>query len=213
VKIKLLFLVTFFITILSGNQNPYILTHDGLIDQRAQDKIVQIGDEVKEKLGVNLYIDIKENNGIDRKVERAQRIEMMKNIEANLVKDLPKPYAVLTIAVDQTYANILMSDDLKTIINRDDVLDSYVIPLLASKDKNTLFAKTSAACLNGFAQMGDSIAKSKNIKLDSSIGSEGKVASTIWKMFMYTLVLGGIILYAIILLRERKYRKEAQKNA
>ena len=61
--------------------------------------------------------------------------------------------------------------------------------------------------------MGDSIAKSKNIKLDSSIGSEGKVASTIWKMFMYTLVLGGIILYAIILLRERKYRKEAQKNA
>ena len=63
---------------MSGNQNPYILTHDGLIDQRAQDKILQIGDEVKEKLGVNLYIDIKENNGIDRKVERAQRIEMMK---------------------------------------------------------------------------------------------------------------------------------------
>jgi hypothetical protein len=196
-----------------GNTNQYILTHDSLIDQRAQDKIVEIGDEVKEKLGVNLYIDVKENNGIDRKIERKLRIEMMKNIEANLVKNLQKPYAVLTIAVDQTYANILMSDGLEEIIDRDDVLDSYVIPLLASKDKNTLFAKTSAACLNGFAQMGDSIAKSKNIKLDSSIGSEGKVASTIWKMFMYTLVLSGIVLYAIVVMRERKYKKEAKNNA
>ncbi len=210
-KIRLLFLVTLFLTTLVANQNPYIITHDDLIDQRAQDKILEIGNEAKQKLGINLYIDVKENNGIDRKIERKQRLEMMKNIEANLVKDLPQPYAVLTIAVEQTYASILMSDDLKTIIDKDDILDGYVIPLLASKDKNTLFAKTSAACLNGFAQMADSVAKAKNIKLDSSIGSEGKVASTIWKMFMYTLVLGGIILYAIIVMRERKYRKEAQK--
>lgn len=210
-KIKLLFLVTFLITALSGNTNPYIITHDDLIDQRAQDKILEIGNEVKQKLGVNLYVDVKENNGIDRKIERKQRLEMMKEIEANLVKDLPKPYAVLTIAIDQTYASILMSDDLKTAIDKDDILDGYVIPLLASKDKNTLFAKTSAACLNGFAQIADSVAKVKNIKLDSSIGSEGKVASTIWKMVMYTLVLGGIILYAIIIMRERKYKKEAQK--
>ena len=210
-KLRLVFLVTLFITTVMGNQNPYIITHDDLIDQRAQDKILEIGNEAKQKLGINLYVDVKENNGIDRKIERQERIEMMKKIEANLVKDLPTPYAVLTIAVDQTYASILMSDDLKTIIDKDDILDGYVIPLLASKDKNTLFAKTSAACLNGFAQMADSVAKAKNIKLDSSIGSEGKVASTIWKMFMYTLVLGGIILYAIIVMRERKYRKEAQK--
>jgi hypothetical protein len=195
-----------------GNTNSYIITDDGLIDERAQEKIIQIGDEVKAKLGVNLYIDLKENNGIDRKLERNIRVDMMKNIEADLVKNLQKPYAVLTIAVDLTYANILMSDDLKSIIDRDDILDGYVIPLLASKDKNTLFAKASAACLNGFAQMGDSIAESKNITLDSSIGSEGKVAGTIWKMFMYTLVLSGIILYAIILLRERKYKKEAKNN-
>ena len=210
-KLRLVFLVTLFITTVMGNQNPYIITHDDLIDQRAQDKILEIGNEAKQKLGINLYVDVKENNGIDRKIERQERIEMMKKVEANLVKDLPTPYAVLTIAVDQTYASILMSDDLKTIIDKDDILDGYVIPLLASKDKNTLFAKTSAACLNGFAQMADSVAKAKNIKLDSSIGSEGKVASTIWKMFMYTLVLGGIILYAIIVMRERKYKKEAQK--
>jgi hypothetical protein len=110
------------------------------------------------------------------------------------------------------YANILMTDDLKNIIDKDDILDGYVIPLLASKDKNTLFAKTSAAVLNGFAQIADSIAKSKNIKLKSSIGNEGKVAGTIWKMLMYTLVLTGIILYAVIIMREKKYKKLAKQN-
>lgn len=211
-KIKLIFLLTFFITILSGNQSQYILTHDGLIDQRAQGKISEIGDEVKKKLNVNLYLDIKEDNGIRTELKRTDRIALMKQKEQELVKNLKKPYAVLMLSVKQKYANILTSDDLKTIIDKDEILDGYVIPLLASKDKNTLFAKASAACLNGFAQMADSVADSKNIKLDSSIGSEGKVAGTIWKMFMYTLVLSGIILYAIIIMRERKYKKKGQNN-
>lgn len=211
-KSKIFLLLTVFITGLFANQHPFILTHDGLIDQRAQDKIFEIGTEVKSKLNVNLYIDIKENNGLNVKLPREERIKLMKKIEQNIVRDLPKPYAVLAISVDQLYASILMSDDLKLIIDRDDVLDSYVIPLLASKDKNTLFAKTSAATLNGFAQMADSIANARDIKLVSSIGNEGKVASTIWKMFMYTIVLTGIILYAIIIMKERKYRKKAKEN-
>jgi hypothetical protein len=212
-KKKSFILIAFFIlhTFAFAN-NPYILKHDGLIDQRAQDKIFQIGQEVKSKLNVNLYAYITENNGIDITLPREERIVLMKQFEKDMVKDLPKPYAIVAISTDQLYTNILMSEDLKDILDKDDLLDGYVIPLLASKDKNTLFAKTSAAVLNGYAQMADSIAASQNIELLSSIGSGGKVASTIWKMVMYTLVLGGIILYAIIIMRERKYKKEAQKN-
>ena len=163
-----------------------------MIDIRAQNKILEIGNETKSKLKVNLYVDIKENNGINPKEKRDIRKTLMKQKEQEMVKNLPKPYAVLTISIDQLYTNILMSDDLKDIIDRDDILDNYVIPLLASKDKNSLFAKTSAAVLNGYAQMGDSIAKSRGIKLDSSIGSEGKTAGTIWKVFMYTIVVIGL---------------------
>ena len=206
-KKKLLFLILLFITTLSGNQNPYILTHDGLIDKRAQLKIKEIGDESKSKLNINLYVDVKENNGINPKEKRDIRIALMKKKEAELVKDLQKPYGLLIISIDQLHANIIVSDDLKNVIDRDDILDNYVIPLLASKDKNSLFAKTSAATLNGFAQMADSVAESKNIKLESSIGSEGKTAGTIWKVFMYTLVVVGLFLYVIIILRERKYKK------
>jgi len=211
-KIKLLLLLSLLFSSLYANQNPYILTHDGLIDQRAQDKILEIGDESKKKLAVNLYIDVKENNGIDPKAPREIRQKLMKAKDAVILKNLQSPYAVLVISVDQLYTNILISEDLKNIIDKDDILDNYVIPLLASKDKNTLFAKTSAAVLNGFAQMADSVANSKDIKLDSSIGSEGKTAGTIWKVFMYTLVLIGIFLYVVIILREKKYKKGLQNG-
>lgn len=113
-------------------------------------------------------------------------------------------YAILVISIDQKYANILMSDNLKKQIDKDEILDGYVIPLLASKDKNSLFSKTSAATLNGYAQIADSIASQQNIKLVSSIGSAGKTASSIWKVFMYFLVLTGIISYTVIVMRQRK---------
>ncbi len=207
------FLSIFFLTSLYANQqNPYILLHDGLIDQRAQDKIFQIGSEVQSKLGVKLYAFIKENNGIDLKLPFAQRKNMMHEYEKLVSKNLKGSYALLMIVIDQTHATIVMSDDLKQIIDKRDVIDDYVTPILASKDKNTLFTKTSAAILNGYAQMADSIAKNKGIKLESSMGSGNKTFSTIWKMFMYTVVFAGIILYAIIVLRERKYKKKAQNN-
>lgn len=200
--------LTLFLFVCGLYANPYILTHDGLIDQRVQEKIFEIGSEVKSKLNINLYVDIKENNGIDPDLPRDQRKQLMKQKDQQIIKDLQKPYAVLVLALDQKYVNILASDDLKDKFDKDDILDSYVIPLLASKDKNSLFAKTSAASLNGYAQLADSIALTRDIKLDSSIGSEGKTASTIWRVFMYTLVLAGILLYALIVLREKKFKNK-----
>lgn len=203
---KIILLITLLVSILDAKSN-YVLYDSGLLDKRAYEKIKEIGDEVKTKIGINLYLDIKANNGINIKDDRKSRIEQMRKKEALLVKDLKAPYIVLSMALEQRYAGILTSPDLKNIIDKDDILGGYVIPLLASKDKNTLFAKCSAASLNGFAQIADSLAENKNIKLVSSIGSEGKTASSIWRVFMYTLVIIGIISYTVIVLREKKYKK------
>jgi len=185
----------------------FVLNTGGLLDKRAYVKINEIGNEVKQKLGINVYLDVKGNNGINLDLNIKNRINLMKEKEKQLVQNLQKPYVVLTIAVDQQYSNILVSDKIKNQIDRDDILDGYVIPLLAAKDKNTLKSKVSAAVFNGYAQIGDSLAEQHNIKLKSSIGSQGKIASTIWKVFMYTLVLFGIIVYVIVILRERKMKK------
>jgi len=193
---------------LGAKETNFILLHDGLVDPRAQDKINQIGTEVKEKLGISIFLHIIKNNGIDMNKSREERIKKMRKFDKKVLSEinLKTNYIILTLAIEQKYANILISPDLKDTIDKSDILSGYVIPLLASKDKNTLFAKTSAACLNGYAQIGDSLAQNKHIKLISSIGSEGKTAGTIWKVFMYTMVLVGIMSYSIIVMKQRKYK-------
>jgi hypothetical protein len=207
-------LITILLLILNTSyaiQNSFIINHTGLLDNRAYSKINEIALEVKTKLNKEIYIDIKGDNGIDLSFDRKTRLKMMKDKNQELIslvkQKTQNDFLILTFALDQKYANILYSNEyLKQIVNKDDVLDEYVIPLLAAKDKNILKSKVSAAALNGYAQIADLLAENKNIKLTSSIGSAGKTASTIWKMLMYSLVLIGIIVYLIVIMRERKIK-------
>ena len=181
-----------------------VLNDDKLIDDRAKEKINQIGAESKSKLGVNIYIYAKSNLGLDENIKTKEKIEFIRNNENQLVSTLEQPYVLLTIAVEETHVNLLYSDEFKDVLNKDDILDGYVVPLLASKDKNTLFAKVSAATLNGYAAVADTIAESKNVKLESSIGNAGKISSTIWRVVMYTMIVVGLLAYTYAVLRKRK---------
>ena len=151
----------------------FIINDDKLIDDRAKEKINQIGTEVKSKLGVNVYVYVKSTLGLDENIKTKEKIDIIKNNESQIISTLEKPYVLLSVYVEETQVSLLFSDELKTIIDKDEILDGYVVPLLASKDKNTLFAKVSASSLNGYAAISDTIAESKNIKLESSIGSAG----------------------------------------
>lgn len=193
----LLFLYT------NGFAQNFLLSDD-LIDIRAKEKILQMGNEVKSKLGVNIYLDSKVDLNIDPKLPTKDRLDLIKKYEDNILKNLEQPYVLLTIAMEQMHVNLYFSDSLKNIIDKDDILNGYVVPLLASKDKNTLASKVSAATLNGYAAIADTLAESQKIKLESSIGSEGKVSSTIWRVFIYFLVISGLLAYTYAVLRKRK---------
>ena len=182
----------------------FIINDDKLIDDRAKEKINQIGDEVKSKLGVNVYVYVKSTLGLDENIKTKEKIDIIKNNESQIISTLEKPYVLLSVYVEETQVSLLFSDELKTIIDKDEILDGYVVPLLASKDKNTLFAKVSASSLNGYAAISDTIAESKNIKLESSIGSAGKVSSTIWRVLMYTIIILGLFAYTYAVLIKRK---------
>ena len=182
----------------------FIINDDKLIDDRAKEKINQIGDEVKSKLGVNVYVYVKSTLGLDENIKTKEKIDIIKNNESQIISTLEKPYVLLSVYVEETQVSLLFSDELKTIIDKDEILDGYVVPLLASKDKNTLFAKVSASSLNGYAAISDTIAESKNIKLESSIGSAGKVSSTIWRVLMYTIVILALFAYTYAVLIKRK---------
>jgi len=182
----------------------FILNHDGLIDPRAQEKINQIGNEVKTKLGVNIYIYAKSTLALAEDMERKAKFDYIKNYEKEILPALKKPYVLLTMSVEDMYVNLIHTKDLDGVLDKDDILDGYVVPLLASKDKNTLFAKVSASMLNGYAAIADTIAEKKNIKLETSIGNQGKVSSTIWRVLMYFLIITGLLAYTYAVLRKKK---------
>ncbi|NVJ52157.1 MAG: hypothetical protein HWD90_00590 [Campylobacteraceae bacterium] len=184
--------------------SKFVLSSDGLIDQRAIGKIDEIGNETSSKLGVNIYVYAKSTLGLDPNISTKDKIKYIKEYEAEITQALHKPYVLLTMAIEDTHVNLIVSSSLKDTVDKNDILNSYVVPLLASKDKNSTFAKASAAILNGYAAIADTIAESKNIKLESSIGSSGKVAGTIWKVFMYSLIVIGLLLYVYAVLRRKK---------
>jgi len=202
-KVGVIFSLLFFFSQNLLAQN-FILNDDGLIDSRAKEKINQMGDEVKSKLGVNVYIYAKSSFELDENISLKDKINYIKNFENEIIPTLTNPYVLLSMSAEDTHVNLQFSDELKDIIDKNDILDGYVVPLLASKDKNTLFAKVSASMLNGYAAIADSIAESKDIKLESSIGNAGKVSGTIWRVFMYTLVVLGLFAYTYAVLRKRK---------
>ncbi|RXK04254.1 hypothetical protein [Halarcobacter bivalviorum] len=184
--------------------SKFVLSDDGLIDQRAIGKIDEIGNETFSKLGVNIYVYAKSTLGLDADISTKDKIKYIKEYESNIISNLAEPYVLLSMAVEDTHVNLIVSSSLKNVVDKNEILNSYVVPLLASKDKNSTFAKASAAILNGYAAIADTIAESKNIKLESSIGSSGKVAGTVWKVFMYSLIVLGLLLYVYAVLRRKK---------
>jgi hypothetical protein len=202
-KIGVIFSLLFFFSQNLLAQN-FILNDDGLIDSRAKEKINQMGDEVKSKLGVNVYIYAKSSFELDENISLKDKINYIKNFENEIIPTLTNPYVLLSMSAEDTHVNLQFSEELNNIIDKNDILDGYVVPLLASKDKNSLFAKVSASMLNGYAAIADTIAESKDIKLESSIGNAGKVSGTIWRVFMYTIVVLGLLAYTYAILRKRK---------
>jgi hypothetical protein len=203
IKVGVIFSLLLFFSSNILAQN-FILSSDGMIDKRAIKKINEIGFEAKNKLGVNVYIYAKATLGLEESISMKDKLKYIKEYESNIIKALVKPYVLLTLSIEDTHVNLIVSSSLKEVVNKNDILNNYVVPLLASKDKNSTFAKTSAAVLNGYAGIADTIAESKDIKLETSIGSQGIVAGTIWRVFMYTLVVVGLLLYTFAVLRRKK---------
>lgn len=184
--------------------SKFVLSDDGLIDQRAIGKIEQIGTEAQNRLGVNIYIYAKKSLGLDENISTKDKIKYIKEYEVNIKSNLVEPYVLLTMYLEDTHVNLIVSSQLEEVVNKNEILNNYVVPLLASKDKNSLYAKASASMLNGYAAIADTIAETKQVKLESSIGSSGKVAGTIWRVFIYTLVVLGLLLYIYAILKRKK---------
>ena len=191
------FLAFFFLTSLAYSK-PEIINQN-VIKQSAYDKISQITNELYAKTGVSIVAHF---------IERAE--DGIQSYENNATSSISGSYVFLIFIAKDEKVDLIVSNDLKSIVVKNDVLSPFpggpIIPILAAEDKNGLDAKFSAAALNGIADIADTIAKSKNVVLESNIGSDSKTFMQILRVVFY-----GIIAVALSIYIYRIYRRRKQK--
>ncbi|MBU0633054.1 3-dehydroquinate dehydratase [bacterium] len=84
-----------------------------------------------------------------------------------------------------------------------------IIPILAEKAKGEdIINKYSVALFNGYADIAEQVASSKNVKLDSAIGNSNRYTIEILKILFYSFILYVIYKYIKIKFDLKKKRNE-----
>ncbi len=180
-KIYLLVLLLFTMTL----QAKRFVYNDGVILNKTEVKIEQMANELYRKTGISAYLLTKKNlNG-----------KSIVQYEKGFAKNFKPPYAILSIVLNEQKVDIYNSIDLTNTFNKEAILSPYpwkgsIIPLLTMKKK---YVSVSAAMLNGYADMVEQIATSKEIKLKSGIGSTNRniYFSLQLSIFLFLLIVFG----------------------
>lgn len=168
----------------------FIFNEKELVGEKAAQKINEIGQELHNKTKINVYAIIDTTIG---------NLSIQDYIDVH-VKNFEFPYVLLIIISEDKIIDILDSGediskrfDKKKILSPFPLFGGTVLPLLADKKKDN--DKYSAALLNGYADLTDQIAKSYNVKLESSIGNTNKTTLNFFRFLIYGFIVVVIIVY------------------
>lgn len=173
-----------------------------------------------EKLGLELY----QKTGISLKLVMLKELPQNMSIveyEKELMKDFNEPTILLTFSEMNSKVDILASEpSLYEYFNKKQVLSPVsssmqafvvallsfdfsdmtsggtILPLLAQKAKpGEVLGKYSGSMFNGYADIAEQVAKSKNVVLENAVGSANQTSILIVKILFYGFILYGIVLY------------------
>ena len=179
--------------------NATAILKDDLLKLEASKLIEQMGDELFSKTGINAYVVATNENF----PEKFNLVEYSKKYEANT----SKPYVILIFAPNAIIAQksgqkgrvalIPSSDALRKLYNKSDVMDA-TIDVVAFKDKNTKEDKFNIGIVQGFSELADQIATSKNVKLKTTIPNDTRTFIGYLKILVY---IGTFFVLWIFILR------------
>ncbi|ADN10003.1 hypothetical protein [Sulfurimonas autotrophica] len=101
-------------------------------------------------------------------------------------------------------------NDFKDIMTHS---DGSILPLLGGKaKKGEITGKYSAAMFNGYLDIAQQIARSKNVKLENDFGDTNQTTLFFVKLLFYGFVLYGIIMYIRRIVYKRRHKNEHYKK-
>ncbi len=179
--------------------NATHILKDDLLKIKVSKRINKMGDELFAKTGVNEYL-VATNEHFPI---RYNLVEYSKKYEVNM----SKPYVMIIFAPNAKItqkskekgrvAVISSSEGLRKLYDKSSVLDA-TIDVIATEDKNTKEDKFNIGMVQGFSELADQIAASKNVKLTTTIPNDTRTMIGYVRILVY---IGSLFVLWIFILR------------
>jgi len=162
--------------------NAKYLFNDHLVSPKASDYIEKMGSELKEKTSVNAYL-FTTNDKIKRGVSVYDFIKRYKD-------SVSEPYVGIVFAPNSQRIHVVASSkELLSKLDKGEILDS-AIDVFAVKDSNTKQSKFDLGLVQAYSELADQVAKTKSVKLDSTIKAGG---GWVLKIVNSLILVGSLI--------------------
>ena len=179
--------------------NATHILKDDILKPEASKLIEEIANELVSKTGINGYVVATNENFL----QGFNLVEYSKKYEANVSKPyvmlIFAPNAIIT-AKSETRGRVALlpsSKDLTELYDKADVIDA-TIDVVAVKDKNTNEDKYNIGVYQGFSELADQIADSKNIEMTTTIPNETRY---IIKILQIIVIIGALLVFWMFMFR------------
>lgn len=179
--------------------NATNILKDDILKPEASKLIEEMADELLSKTGINGYIVATNENF----PERFNLVEYSKKYEASM----SKPYVMLIFAPNAVIttksgekgrvALIPSSKELVKLYDKSDVMDA-TIDVIAAKDKNTKEDKHNIGVLQGFSELADQIADSKNVEMTTTLPNETRLIVSVLRVIV---IMGALLVLWMFMFR------------
>ncbi|MCK9256673.1 MAG: hypothetical protein M0P02_01215 [Sulfurospirillaceae bacterium] len=188
---RVLSIATFLLFLLSTLEASVLFVNEEVVGEKSRPKIEALGNELYEKSGILTGVVALESLSGKTKEEYFKELS------------LTPPFAIIFLTKKEHQVDILASSDVLKLFDKDAILSPLpwrgtILPILSSK-KGDYF---SAAMLNGYADLVEQIAQSKNIELKEAVGSSNKKTFGLLKIIFY-----GVIFWAAAVIISRKVKR------
>ncbi|QOY51933.1 3-dehydroquinate dehydratase [Candidatus Sulfurimonas baltica] len=190
----------------------YLYKDEVIFNPAFSEQIEKLGSELYQKTGISLRLIMLK--------ELPNKMHIVE-YEKELMKDFSEPTILLTFSEMDSKVDILASEpslykyfDKKQILSpisspvqafvialmnmdfSDMTSGGTILPLLAQKaKKGEILGKYSGSMFNGYADIAEQIAESKNVVLQNAVGNANQNSILLVKVLFYGIIVYGIVLY------------------
>jgi len=206
----------------------YLYKDEVIFNPSFSESIETLGSELYEKTGISLKLLMLKELPKDMSIV---------NYEKELIQEFSEPTILLTFSEMDSKVDILASEsslykyfDKKQVLSpisspvqafviallnmdfSDMTSGGTILPLLAQKaKKGEVLGKYSGSMFNGYADIAEQVADTKNIVLENAVGNANKKSIFLVKIIFYGFLLYAIFMYIKRRLYFRRKRLEQKK--